>query len=69
MDSFSRDQISFSNEAGPKRKVLVLVDGEEVLMDREAFLKKFGVDGIVRIVDAEFADIDIAGGEFGHFNL
>lgn len=56
-------------EAILKPKVLVLIGGEEIMMDASSFLESYGVDGFIRIPEEEFGDINLKSGFVGHFNL
>ena len=50
-------------------KVLMLINGKEEFIDRSQLLKRFKVDGLVRIPEDEYGNIKMDDGEFGHFNL
>jgi len=49
--------------------ILVFRDGKEVLEKRDKLLAYLGVDGIIRIRENEYREIDTAKKYFAHFNL
>ena len=53
----------------PQGNILILDAGKEVIVESAELLARFGVDGIIRIRDAEYAGINKALGYLGHFNL
>ncbi len=57
-------------ELNPNNKMLVSIDGQEIELNYDAFLEKFGIAGLVRINAGEYGCINMSeGSKFTHFNL
>ncbi len=63
------ERITTLHENITARKVLLLIDGKEELINYDELLERFGVQGVVRIPEDEFNTMNDESKLFGHFNL